>query len=156
MVSYHFATGSHVSQLVELRVEFLTLIDGVPADREGLAAALRTYFEANLANGEHVAAIALEGERVVGVAGLVYHRYPPSGDNWGGVRGHLLNVYTVATHRRRGIATRLMEMLIAYARGHGCQRVTLHAVAEARGLYVRLGFRAMDSEMRLEFPAGSS
>lgn len=151
MLSYQFATGSHVPQLVELRVEFLALIDGEPRDRASLAEALRVYFEKNLASGEHVAAIAVEGDRVVGVAGLVYHRYPPSGDNLGGVRGHILNVYTVPTHRRRGIATRLMEMLIEYARTHGCQRVTLHAVAEARGIYARLGFRAVDSEMRLEF-----
>jgi GNAT superfamily N-acetyltransferase len=151
MLSYEFATSFHVSHLVELRIEFLTLIDGAPLDREGLAGALRAYFAENLATGEHVAAIALDGQRIVGVAGLVYHRYPPSGDNFSGLRGHILNVYTVESYRRRGIGTRLMEMLIEYARSHGCQRVTLHAVAEARGLYVRLGFRAVDSEMRLEF-----
>ena len=156
MLSYEFATSSHVSQLVELRIEFLTLIDGVPADREGLAGALRGYFAENLANGEHVAAIALDGERIVGVAGLVYHRYPPSGDNRTGVRGHILNVYTVAAYRRRGIATRLMGMLIEYAKGHGCQRVTLHAMAEARGIYERLGFRGIETEMRLEFPGEGS
>ncbi len=151
MLCYQLATGAHVAQLVELRIEFLAPIDGVHFDRGTLAEAIRKYFADNIPSGEHVAAVALDGEKIVAVAGLIYHRYPPSGNDHSGLRGYIVNVYTLPSHRGQGIATRLLEMLVEYARSHGCRRVTLHAMPEARSLYTRLGFRAIDSEMRLEF-----
>ena len=59
----------------------------------------------------------------------------------------ILNVFTERAWRRRGLARQLMEQVIAWARAHGVVRLVLHASAEGRPLYERLGFEPTN-EMR--------
>jgi len=47
-------------------------------------------------------------------------------------------------HRRAGVATRLMETLLARLRAGGTQSVLLDATAQAESLYARLGFVEID------------
>jgi GNAT superfamily N-acetyltransferase len=55
---------------------------------------------------------------------------------------HVNAVFVKPAYRRRGIARRLMEMLIAWARERGCTRVRLRASDDGRLLYQALGFAA--------------
>lgn len=55
---------------------------------------------------------------------------------------HVNAVYVKPEYRRRGIARRLMEMAIAWARERGCTRVRLRSSDDGRGLYQTLGFAA--------------
>lgn len=59
-----------------------------------------------------------------------------------GREGLVLNVYVDDAHRRRGIARRLMETLVAWAPGAGIVRLVLHASLDGRALYESLGFTA--------------
>jgi len=63
-------------------------------------------------------------------------------------RATILNVYTNPEYRRRGIARRLMETMIAWCKEQGLARVTLHASDDGRHLYESLGFEN-SNEMRL-------
>jgi GNAT superfamily N-acetyltransferase len=150
-IQYRLATPADVDQLVELRRAFLREVDGDDSDSDGLGGALRDYFLAAIPAGEYAGFVAVDAGEIVAVSGMVYHRYPPSGNNFAGLRGHILNIYTVPGWRKRGIASRLVGLLVDYAREHECQRVTLHAVPMARAIYERLGFVAVETEMRLEF-----
>ena len=90
---------------------------------------------------------------VVGGAGLQLRPMlpRPGHDAPGMVSGpeaYVLNVFVERAWRRRGVATLLMEQLLAYARERRIRVVTLHASDEGRTLYERLGF-APTSEMRL-------
>jgi GNAT superfamily N-acetyltransferase len=69
------------------------------------------------------------------------------------VRGYLFNVYTEASHRRRGLAARLTDAALELARELGIEIMELHASLEAEGLYQRMGF-VPTSEMRLVMGAG--
>jgi GNAT superfamily N-acetyltransferase len=60
----------------------------------------------------------------------------------------VVNVFTEPAWRRRGIAELLMRRLLAWAREERLDRVVLHASAEGRPLYERLGF-VPTNEMRL-------
>src|SRR5262245_55672462 len=63
-------------------------------------------------------------------------------------RAFVVNMYTDPAHRRRGLARRLMETMIAWARAEGHATLYLHASDEGRGLYESLGFDPTN-EMRL-------
>jgi GNAT superfamily N-acetyltransferase len=63
-------------------------------------------------------------------------------------RAFVVNMYTDPAHRRRGLARRLLEAMIAWSREEGLKTLHLHASDEGRGLYEELGFAATN-EMRL-------
>jgi GNAT superfamily N-acetyltransferase len=57
------------------------------------------------------------------------------------------NVYTEPAWRRRGLGTLLMKEIIAWSRKTGIDSLVLHASAEGRPLYEKLGF-VTTTEMR--------
>jgi GNAT superfamily N-acetyltransferase len=60
-----------------------------------------------------------------------------------------MNMYTRPAYRRGGIATELMARLIGCARENDCDRVSLHYHPQGRMLYLKLGFVAVETELRL-------
>ncbi len=91
--------------------------------------------------------VADRGEAVAG-AGLGVVRLPGKPFNPSGAYGYLMSLYVEPPYRRRGIARRLMETMVAWARAEGLREVKLHASASGRPLYERLGFE-QTNEMRL-------
>ncbi len=117
--------------------------------------ALESYFAKTIEAGEFVAYLAELDGRIVATSGLVYHRHPPSPKNLQGCEAYVMNMYTRPEYRGRGIATTLLARLVERARPHCC-RVVLHALPEARSLYLKAGFVTLDpavAEMRLDFAA---
>ena len=87
--------------------------------------ALQRSFESS----QHVA-VARDGDHVVGTARLLSD---------GVCNAYLVDVWTARTHRRRGIATEMVNRLVAEVPG---QHVGLQVDDEtARRLYLSLGFR---------------
>lgn len=93
--------------------------------------ALRRSFE----HAQHVA-IARDGERVVGTARLLSD---------GVCNAYLVDVWTKASHRRRGIATEMVRRLVEAVPG---QHVGLQT-DDAQALYRALGFRPQPEFMSL-------
>lgn len=87
------------------------------------ADALRRSFE----QSQHVA-VAREGERVVAMARLLSD---------GVCNAYAVDVWTASSHRRQGIATRLMRLLIDAVPG---QHIGLQT-SDAQAFYESLGFR---------------
>lgn len=116
-----------------------------PALFEHSIGALRTALE----SGEYVGWVAEDGEAgpIVGGGGVQLRPLLPRPDPEGrrlllGREGLVLNVFVEPGHRRRGIARRLMEAILAWAPGAGIVRMVLHASDEGRPLYQDLGFTA--------------
>jgi len=63
-------------------------------------------------------------------------------------RAWVVNMFTEPEHRRRGLARRLMETMIAWCRAEGMGFLYLHASDDGRPLYDSLGFK-LSNEMRL-------
>jgi len=87
------------------------------------ATALRRSFEAS----QHVA-IAWAGDRVVGTARLLAD---------GVCNAYLVDVWTLSSHRHRGVASAMVRSLLAAVPGH---HVALQT-DDAGAFYERLGFR---------------
>jgi Acetyltransferase (GNAT) family. len=87
------------------------------------AEALRRSFE----NSQHVV-VAVDGERVVGMARLLSD---------GVCNAYLLDVWTLSSHRRLGIASAMVRQLMAQVPG---QHIALQT-DDAQALYTSLGFR---------------
>jgi GNAT superfamily N-acetyltransferase len=123
------------------------------------------YLERAIPAGEYVGWLAVEGDRkesVAGGAGLQRRTVLPFPTADAGVPGVgdgreaiVINVYTEPEFRRLGLARRLMEVLIAWSREAGIERVALHASPYGRSLYESLGF-VTTNEMRLMLGSGGS
>jgi GNAT superfamily N-acetyltransferase len=77
----------------------------------------------------------------------------------GHVRGEpealILSMWTDPAHRRRGLATCVLEAMLDWCRRRGIRRVTLHASAQGRPIYERMGF-TQTNEMRLELQVAAA
>lgn len=133
------------------------------AIEQPLLASCADYFAQALPSGEYVGWIAyltVPPHAPIGGAGVQFRPLVPRTDPTGhalvrGREGLILNVYTDPAHRRRGVARRLMETLIAWAPGAGIVRLVLHAAPDGRHLYESLGFLASNEmvyDARRTFP----
>lgn len=96
---------------------------------EGLAA--------YLAAPGHLLVLAFEGELVVGQCAAVVHRHPDKATEL-----YVDEVGTASTHRRQGIARRMVEEMFDWGREVGCQEAWLGTELDngaANALYRSLG-----------------
>jgi GNAT superfamily N-acetyltransferase len=61
-----------------------------------------------------------------------------------------MNMYTAPAFRRRGIASRLLQMLIDHARQNDCGKVSMHALPKGRSIYLNAGFMPIETELRMD------
>jgi [ribosomal protein S18]-alanine N-acetyltransferase len=97
----------------------------------------RSMFAGELTKPSSICLGAFDRETGVLVGYLIISRYV---DAW-----HLMNVAVAAEHRRRGIATRLLDRLFELTAGDGRRGYTLEvrvSNTSAIKLYERCGFRA--------------
>jgi GNAT superfamily N-acetyltransferase len=111
--------------------------------------AARAYFERAIPAGYYRAFLAETREaRVVAGGGIVILDWPGSAIDTGATKAMILNMYTEAEFRRRGLARRLMQAMLDWCRNAGYKTVSLHASQYGRPLYESMGFKPTN-EMRL-------
>jgi GNAT superfamily N-acetyltransferase len=104
-----------------------------------------------LSDGSYHHWLALgESGRVAGGGGVLLCPWPASPKDACTQRAVILNVYTELEFRKRGIARQIMRTILAWVKDQGLGSANLHASAEGRHLYEKLGFEAT-TEMRLRF-----
>jgi len=157
---------------VGVEAEEFTIREATPADVETIVAHRRGMFEAmgyadaavldamqsaadgwtrtRLASGEYRGWLAVGRDgRVVAGAGLHLREQCSKPRNLSGRVAYVMNVFTEPGHRRRGLARRLMQLVLDWCRQNGYAEITLHASDAGRTLYNSLGFEPTN-EMRLK------
>jgi len=149
------ATAADANTIAWHRACMFQDMGDVSADAfETLRSKARACIEEWLERGGYVGwlvSTADEPETIVGGAGVQLQPILPrplSPSAIGeGRQGTIVNVFTEPEWRRRGIAGLLIKEIIAWSRREHLDRLLLHASAEGRSLYERLGFVA-NNEMR--------
>jgi GNAT superfamily N-acetyltransferase len=142
---------SDIPDLVRLRrVMFESMGFDDPAQLAAADAAAAAYFAKAIPIEEFTGWLAVTStDEAVGSGGVVIDRHPPGPNNLSGQMGYIMNLVTMPSHRRRGIARRMMQTMLDWLAERDVHRVTLHATEEGRPLYQELGF--VDSnEMQLK------
>ena len=148
-IKYIKTAQTDVELLMQVRLEMLREVNDLSDEYvydETLVAESRKYFE----NGNQTTVLAFDDETVVGCASLSYIWIMPTFDHPTGARAHLMNVYTKAEYRRKGISKRMVEILIDEAKGKGVTEISLAATEMGRPLYEALGFEENSAGMVLE------
>lgn len=152
-IIYRKTTKADMKILMKLRLEMLREVNGLSGEYEydeNFIFESRRYFE----SGEQTTVIASDGETLVGCASLSYTWIMPTFSHPTGNRAHLMNVYTRADYRRRGISKKMVEILIDEAKENGVTEISLDATEMGRPLYESLGFKTSDSCMVMDLEGG--
>ena len=107
--------------------------------------ASRDYFQ----DGDQITVFALDDDKIVGCASICFLQVMPTFSHPTGKRVHLMNVYTEAAYRRKGIAYKMTTMLIEEAWNKGATEISLDATESGRALYRKCGFKDSDECMVL-------
>ncbi len=155
-IDVRLATTADAPVLARHRAEMFRDMGDLADDYYGpLLAAAEREIAAGLAAGDYVSFVASPHGRpdeIVAGAGIQVRKLLPRPlEGNAGIRigpeAIVLNVFTERAWRRRGIGERLMRHVIDWARTHGMARLVLHASADGRPMYERLGF-VPTNEMR--------
>ena len=139
MIDIRIAAKDDIEALMSSRLEMLKVVNGLPEDyvfTDQIINESRDYF----LNGDHLTVLATDGDEVVGCASMSFIRIMPTFGHPTGKRAHLMNVYTRSEYRRRGIARRMVELLIDESWKAGATEISLDATELGRPLYESLGF----------------
>ena len=150
-ITYQRAGLEQLDLLVRTRVEVLraaNLLDD-DEDMSEVEAASREYYREALRDGTHTALLAFHGDDFVAAGGVSFYRVMPTFHNPTGCKAYIMNMYVRPAFRRRGIATRLLDLLVNDARRRGIRSIALEATTAGRPLYEKYGFVPMMNEMEL-------
>ncbi len=113
----------------------------------------KQYIENGLADGSFSAWVAEEGGDIIAMGGAAYFTLPPNDWCPGGKTAYIGNMYTLPSFRRKGIASRLLALIIEEAKENLCQRILLNTSDMGRPLYEKHGFADSPTAMAL-YPFG--
>ncbi|MDR0326180.1 MAG: GNAT family N-acetyltransferase [Oscillospiraceae bacterium] len=105
---------------------------------------LLDYFTFSLADGSLISWLAIDGGEIIATSGICFYQLPPTYTNPTGRVAYVTNMYTLPSHRKQGIASRLLGLLLDEARTRGYTIVRLHASIDGKSIYRKFGFE--DSE----------
>jgi GNAT superfamily N-acetyltransferase len=110
--------------------------------------ASQAIFGEALRNGTYQSWFVEADGQVIAGGGVLLLAFQPGPREPRPTRPFIVNVYTEAAYRRRGLARRLIEVMVEWCRAQGYAGVHLHASDDGRSLYESMGFLPTN-EMRL-------
>lgn len=113
--------------------------------------ATQRYLETEMKKRQFVAWIAetVEGQTVASAA-VSFFTLPPKPWNIKGKYAYISSMFTEPSHRRKGLAHKLLQIALDYAKDKGFKHITLHASNMGEPLYYSVGFQRTN-EMRIKF-----
>ncbi|MCR4765152.1 MAG: GNAT family N-acetyltransferase [Bacteroidaceae bacterium] len=150
---FDIANQNDIDELVRLRFAFIIEDTGDLSSHQEqcVEEQLQDYFNRKLGK-ELIAFVARENERIVAVALLLLIEMPANARLQNGLYGEVLNVYTLPEYRRKGLCSRVMQLLIEYGKNYGLGCIDLSATSKGYPIYAKLGFKKKEhkyKDMRL-------
>ncbi len=150
-LTYKRATIQDIDILTKTRIEVLRAANQLPDDVNMIEVEKQSYsyYEKALCDDTHIAYLIFDENRFVGAGGVSFFQVMPTYHNPSGKKAYIMNMYTVPEYRRKGIAYKTLDMLIADTKRKGISAISLEATPMGRPLYEKYGFVKMQDEMEL-------
>lgn len=112
---------------------------------------LQAYYEKHLADETFVSFLAVDSGKIIGTSGMSFVEKPPYYSNPSGKIGLLSSMYTLKEYRRKGIAKKLLDLVVQEAKRYGCGAVQITASDMGVLLYTDYGFKKNGNFMQYTF-----
>ncbi|MGD8779594.1 MAG: GNAT family N-acetyltransferase [Ignavibacteria bacterium] len=143
---YRKVDSTEIPLIVDYRIMFLKEIQGdQPIEKEKrLRKRLTDYFQKALNDNLYIGWVAEYDEKPVGFGGMVIQIIPGHFKYINGLKGYILNMYTIPEYRHNGICGNILKKLIENGKELGLNSIYLHATDEGIDLYRKEGFTESD------------
>ena len=150
-LKYKKAMLEDIDILTKSRIEVLRAANQLPEDTDMSEVERQSYnyYQKALRDGSHVAYLVFDGTRFVGAGAISFYKVMPTYHNPSGNKAYIMNMYTNIHYRRKGIATKVLDLLIKESKNRGVTAISLEATDMGRPLYEKNGFVKMNNEMNL-------
>ena len=145
-IIYRKLDWSDIDRFIELRKAQLAE-EGANTDVD-ITDNLYAYYEKHFDDGTFVSWIAIFNDEIIATSGISFVEQPPHYGNPLGRIGILSSMYTVKTHRRKGIAKKLLSYVVNEAREYGCTAVHITSAHMGTFLCQDFGFKQYDKFYR--------
>jgi GNAT superfamily N-acetyltransferase len=142
MFTYHKAGPEDIQTLVHYRILFALELTGEQPHEaiESLRNQMTIYFAKATADESCISFMAMCNGEVAGIGSVQFREQPGNFKNPSGKWGYIMNMYTVPEFRRRGISTKILELLLKEGRNKGVTAFELHATRAGEPVYQKNGF----------------
>lgn len=147
IIIFEKAGINDLNSLVELRIEYLTedYQDISESQIIQISERLSSYYHNHL-NKDLFVYVYREKEKIIGCCFLYIMEKPPNPAFVNGITGTVLNVYTKPEYRKKGIAGKLIKLLLSDSEKMGLDFVELEATDAGYNLYKSIGFKDVISK----------
>lgn len=111
---------------------------------------LTEYFKKHMQDKTFVGWIAVNNEKIIATSGMSFIEKPPYFGNPTGKIGLLSSMYTVEEYRRKGIAKKLLGMVVNEAKEYGCKTVYITASKQGSLLYEKCDFKRNENFFQID------
>jgi len=137
-MEFRKANTDDIKYLVQYRKQQLT-DEGAPPDI-AIDEELFDYFTSSISDGSLICWLAADNNKIVATSGVCFYRLPPTYSNPTGRVAYVTNMYTLPEYRRKGIATRLLRIIIDEIKELDYKLIRLHASIDGKSIYSKTGF----------------
>lgn len=141
MIEYRKAIKSDTKKLSALRVAMIC--DGKDYDRvfrEKLYTNTQEYLSKGFDDNTVSSWVATKNNEIIAMCCMSYFALPPNEVSLSGKSAHLGNMYTLPMFRNKGIASKLLELIVSEAKSRQCDRIILVPTENGKSLYEKFGF----------------
>lgn len=153
MFVYKKTTIKDIDVLTRTRILVLRAANNLSADTnmsEMQKQSYECYLKA-LKNNTHIAYLVFNENSIVGSGGISFFQVMPTYHNPSGYKAYIMNMYTHPDYRRRGIAYKMLDILVNEAKSKGINAISLETTEMGRPVYEKYGFVQMKNEMELVY-----
>ena len=153
MFVYKKATIKDIDVLTRTRILVLRAANNLSADTNMSEMQKQSYeyYLKALKNNTHIAYLVFNENSIVGSGGISFFQVMPTYHNPSGYKAYIMNMYTHPDYRRRGIAYKMLDILVNKAKSKGINAISLETTEMGRPVYEKYGFVQMKNEMELVY-----
>ena len=153
MFVYKKATIKDIDVLTRTRIIVLRAANNLSADTNMSEVQKQSYeyYLKALKNNTHIAYLVFNENSIVGSGGISFFQVMPTYHNPSGYKAYIMNMYTHPDYRRRGIAYKMLDILVNEAKSKGINAISLETTEMGRPVYEKYRFVQMKNEMELVF-----
>lgn len=146
-MNFRFANSMDIEKIIELRRKLL--IEEAAYPEMDISKEFRDYLNSEL-NKRVFVTVAEDNDEIISTSAVIIQKYPPSFGNPQGLRAYVTNVYTEPCYRRKGINTKLLDLLLLEVTKQNISYVWLWSTEKGIPMYKKYGFKDVETFATME------